>query len=81
MPVTVVDHPLAGELLARLRDETTDRAAFRQAMDELAGMLVYEACRELDFVESEVRTPLGPATVRRVETWPVVVPILRPASG
>lgn len=81
MGVTVVDHPLAAELLARLRDERTDRAAFRQAMDELSGMLVYEACRRLPTVEQEVRTPLGPAPSRRVATWPVVVPILRAGLG
>src|SRR5690606_7731160 len=77
----VVDHPLAAELLARLRDERTDRATFRQAMDELAGMLVYEACRQLPTVEEEVRTPLGPAPSRRVASWPVVVPILRAGLG
>ena len=43
MDVTVVDHPLAARQLTRLRDETTDRATFRLAMDDLAGMLVYEA--------------------------------------
>ena len=81
MSVTVVEHPLAGEQLARLRDETTDRAAFRQAMDQLAGMLVYEACRTLAVADTIVRTPLGPAPVRRVDGWPVVVPILRAGLG
>jgi uracil phosphoribosyltransferase len=81
VPVTVLDHPLVGELLARLRDETTDRAAFRYAMDELAGMLVYEACRGLEVVEAKVQTPLATASVRRVARWPVVVPILRAGLG
>lgn len=81
MAVTVVDHPLAGELLARLRDETTDRAAFRQAMDGLAAMLVYEACRSLPLSDGKVVTPLGPANARRVAAWPVVVPILRAGLG
>lgn len=81
MPVTVVDHPLAGEQLARLRDATTDRAAFRTAMDELAAMLLYEACRHLLVETAAVRTPLGTAPARRVATWPVVVPILRAGLG
>jgi len=79
--VTVVDHPLAGELLARLRDESTDRAAFRYAMDELAGMLVYEACRGLEVVDAKVTSPMGPAPVRRIANWPLVVPILRAGLG
>jgi uracil phosphoribosyltransferase len=44
-------------------------------------MLVYEACRALEVVDAEVRTPLGPAPVRRIDGWPVVVPILRAGLG
>ena len=33
MQTTVVDHPLAQQLLTRLRDERTDRATFRQTTD------------------------------------------------
>jgi uracil phosphoribosyltransferase len=81
VPVTIIDHPLAAEQLARLRDSATDRAAFRQAMDGLAGMLVYESCRTLVASAGEVQTPLGPAPTRRVDHWPVVVPILRAGLG
>ena len=47
MEVTLVDHPLAAERLTILRDATTENAEFRQALDGLAGMLVYEATRHL----------------------------------
>ena len=62
MDVTVVDHPLAGQLLTRLRDEATDRAGFRRAMDDLSGILVYEATRDLEVEAIEVRTPLATTT-------------------
>ncbi|HZA00402.1 MAG TPA: uracil phosphoribosyltransferase [Acidimicrobiales bacterium] len=81
MKVTVVDHPLAARLLTRLRDASTDRADFRLAMDELAGMLVYEACRTLATQPVDVRTPLGPATGVRVTDRPLVVPVLRAGLG
>jgi uracil phosphoribosyltransferase len=81
MDVTVVDHPLAARLLTRLRDGTTDRATFRLAMDELAGMLVYEACRTLETSQVEVRTPLGPAAGVAIAHPPLVVPILRAGLG
>ena len=81
MDVTVVDHPLTARLLTRLRDERTDRAGFRQAMDELAGMLVYEACRTLPTEPVIVRTPLGPASGVRVTDPPLVVPVLRAGLG
>ena len=81
MDVTIVDHPLAARLLTRLRDETTDRATFRIAVDELAGMLVYEACRTLPTEPVEVRTPLGPAVGVRIVQPPLVVPVLRAGLG
>jgi uracil phosphoribosyltransferase len=81
MDVTVVDHPLVARLLTRLRDESTDRAAFRLATDDLAGMLVYEACRTLPTKPVEVRTPLGPAAGVEVAEAPLVVPVLRAGLG
>jgi uracil phosphoribosyltransferase len=81
MDVTVVDHPLAARLLTRLRDQSTDRAGFRQSMDELAGMLVYEACRDLPAQPVEVQTPLGPAPGVRIDDPPLVVPVLRAGLG
>ena len=81
MEVTVVDHPLAARLLTRLRDETTDRATFRLTVDELAGMLVYEACRTLPTEPIEVRTPLGPAAGVQIVEPPLVVPVLRAGLG
>lgn len=81
MEVSVVDHPLAARLLTRLRDETTDRATFRLTVDELAGMLVYEACRTLPTVPIEVRTPLGPAAGVQIVEPPLVVPVLRAGLG
>lgn len=81
MDTLVVDHPLAAQLLTRMRDETTDRAAFRQASDELAGMLLYEATRHLEVETYTVRTPLADAVGTRVAHSPMVVPILRAGLG
>ena len=81
MELTVVDHPLAARLLTRLRDERTDRATFRLAMDDLAGMLVYEACRTLPTETVTVQTPLGPAEGVAIPTPPLVVPVLRAGLG
>lgn len=81
MQVTVVDHPLAAQLLTRLRDETTDRAGFRRAMDDLSGILVYEATRHAEVDSIEVRTPLAVTTGTRLRRPPLVVPVLRAGLG
>ncbi|HEX4867538.1 MAG TPA: uracil phosphoribosyltransferase [Acidimicrobiales bacterium] len=81
MQVTVVDHPLAAQLLTRLRDETTDRAGFRRAMDDLSGILVYEATRDVPVETHPVRTPLADTTGTRMARPPLVVPVLRAGLG
>jgi uracil phosphoribosyltransferase len=81
MQVTVVDHPLAAQLLTRLRDEATDRAGFRRAMDDLSGILVYEATRGVVVADVEVRTPLATTTGTRMVQPPLVVPVLRAGLG
>ena len=81
MTTTVVDHPLAAQLLTRLRDKDTDRAGFRQAVEELSVMLLFEATRGLATEAVTVETPLGPAVGCRVVDPPLVVPILRAGLG
>lgn len=81
MQVTVVAHPLAAQLLTRLRDEATDRAGFRRAMDDLSGMLVYEASRDMAIETIAVATPMGPTDGVRLAHPPLVVPVLRAGLG
>jgi uracil phosphoribosyltransferase len=81
MQTIVVDHPLAAQHLTRLRDEDTDRAAFRLAVDGLAEILVYEATRSLATEPVDVMTPLGPAKGARLAHPPLVVPVLRAGLG
>ncbi len=81
MDVQVVDHPLAAERLTILRDAATSNAEFRQALDGLTGMLIYEATRHLPAQVVEVHTPLGPAEGRRLAVAPMLVPILRAGVG
>jgi uracil phosphoribosyltransferase len=81
MEVTVVDHPLAAERLTILREATTLNAEFREALDGLGGMLVYEATRGLPSTVVEVMTPLGPAAGQRLADVPMLVPILRAGVG
>jgi uracil phosphoribosyltransferase len=79
--ITVVDHPLARQALTTLRDEATDRTAFRSAMDDLASLLVYEATRSLGVETFDVTTPLTTTTGTRVAQPPMTVPVLRAGLG
>ncbi|HEX3424711.1 MAG TPA: uracil phosphoribosyltransferase [Acidimicrobiales bacterium] len=81
MRTTVVDHPLAAQLLTTLRDRETERAEFRRAVEDLSVMLLFEATRRLVTVEVTVETPLALAVGRRVVEPPLVVPVLRAGLG
>jgi uracil phosphoribosyltransferase len=79
--VCVVGHPLAAARLTVLRDRRTDRAGFRAALHGLAGMLVYEALRDLPVESSPVQTPLATAPGARIARSPHLVPVLRAGLG
>lgn len=75
--VRVVDHPLAGHLLAGLRDVTTPPERFRHLARRLSTVLVLEATRSLPVREGTVTTPLRDAPSRLLDRPVVAVPILR----
>jgi uracil phosphoribosyltransferase len=79
--VAVVSHPAVLDRLARLRDVATPTPVFRRLVEELGQFLAFEATRHLALRNDEVTTPVGPATVRRIATRPVVAPILRAGLG
>ena len=81
MRVTVIDHPLVAELLTILRNKATSNAEFRQALDGLGGMLMYEAARDLPTDDITVTTPIAPVGGKRLRGVPMLVPILRAGVG
>ncbi|MDG2027826.1 MAG: uracil phosphoribosyltransferase [Acidimicrobiales bacterium] len=84
MQVLVVDHPLAAVALTRLRDERTDRPAFRGALRQLSRHLVYEASRDLTTAPVDITTPMGPTTGTALghdTELPLLVPVLRAGLG
>lgn len=81
MPLTVMDHPLAVDLLTRLRDRRTGPAEFRSLTRRLGAILVIEATRSLPTLPSEVHTPLEPFTGSALAVDLVAIPVLRAGLG
>jgi uracil phosphoribosyltransferase len=81
VPVHIVDHPLAHDALAALRDKTTPPEHFRRAAKRISVLLVAEALKDLSSEHVTVETPLGPAAGRRAGADVVVVPVLRAGLG
>jgi uracil phosphoribosyltransferase len=81
MPLTVVEHPLAGAMLTALRDEGTPPPLFRLLTKRLALALTLEATRNLPTRPVRVRTPLADTDGVAVGVPLVAVPILRAGLG
>ena len=82
MRTNVVDHPLVSHKLTTLRDVDTDSPTFRRLTDELVTLLAYEATRDVRVVDTNIVTPVAPATgVKLATPKPLVVPILRAGLG
>ena len=79
--VTVVDHPLVADSLARIRDRDTPNSMFRNNLERIGTLLLAEATRSLRTVDGTVETPLTTAPARRLAVQPVIVPILRAGLG
>lgn len=81
MPLTVLCHALAAQILTRLRDETTPPEQFRPLTHALTQILLVEATRDLPTTPITVRTPLEEAQGAALAEGIVAVPILRAGLG
>jgi uracil phosphoribosyltransferase len=81
MNLTVADHPLIHDRLARLRHRDTVPEEFRRCLHQITLLLAAEAARRLPLRESETPTPMAAAQTRVLARPVVVVPILRAGLG
>ena len=80
--VHVFDHPLIAHKLAILRNKKTSVKEFRELIGEIAGLMCYEATRNLPTREVEVQTPVAIAKCRMLAGKKLaIVPILRAGLG
>lgn len=81
MRTHTVDHPLAAALLTVLRDERTPNSAFRSALRDLTGLLIYEALRDAPLTRFDINTPITVTQGARLAQPPLLVPVLRAGLG
>jgi uracil phosphoribosyltransferase len=81
MTITVLDHPLVEDLLARLRERNTGPAEFRTLTRRLGWLLVIEATRDLQTEPITIETPMEETKARRLVEPLVAIPVLRAGLG
>ena len=79
--VFISEHPLVKHKLTKLRDTNTNPKKFRELIKEIAGLLTYEATRDLLVKNFKVQTPLANAKGVELVEKIGLVPILRSGLG
>lgn len=79
--VILIDHPVIQTKLTELRDYTADHRKFRDLLDEIAGLMVYEVTRDWPTMPRPVQTPLERTTGKVLARRVTLVPILRAGLG
>ena len=75
-------HPLIQHKLAILRNKDTGVKEFRELVGEIAGLMCYEATRNLPTVEVDVETPVATAKCHMLAGKKLaIIPILRAGLG
>lgn len=77
-----VKHPLVQHKLTLLRDKNTPKKLFRELVNEITLLLIYEASKDLPIHSKTIDTPLETFDAPiLVDDSPVIVPILRAGLG
>jgi len=80
--VHVFDHPLIQHKLTIMRQTTTGPKEFRELLEEISMLMVYEVTRDLPTIDVEIETPLCKTTQKMLAGKKLgIVPILRAGLG
>ena len=80
--VHIMDHPLIHHKLAVMRDKDTPVKEFRELVNEISGLMCYEATRNLPTMDVEIQTPVAVAKCKMLAGKKLaIVPILRAGLG
>lgn len=80
--VNILDHPFIQHKLTQIRQKDTSTTQFRQIINEIGGLMVYEITRDLPLEQIEIETPVAKTKANVIAGKKmVVVPILRAGLG
>lgn len=83
LKVNVIDHPLIQHKLTMMRKKTTGTKDFRELLEEISMLMIYEITRDFPLKDVEIETPVAKCVGKELaDTRKVcVVPILRAGLG
>lgn len=81
MSLHVFNHPLIKHKLTMIRDKNCGTKQFREIVEEISGLMVYEISRDFELNEISIETPIAKTIGYQLKKDVVVVPILRAGLG
>ncbi len=80
--VTLIDHPLVQHKLTLMRKKEASTSSFRRLLNELAGLMIYEVCRDMPLQDVEIETPLEKTIGKVIDGKKLVfASVLRAGNG
>ncbi len=77
----LLKHPLITHKLTQIRKKETGTKDFREAVEEIAGLMAYEISRDLPLKDVIIETPIRECSTYELATPIVLVPVLRAGLG
>lgn len=81
MGLHVFSHPLMKHKMSIIRDKHCSTKMFREVVEELSALMVYEVSRTFELKETSIETPMSKTTGYELSKDIVLVPILRAGLG
>ena len=79
--VVVMNHPLISHKLSIMRSKDTKSKDFRELLNEIASLMTFDICRDLQTKDVEIETPICKTTCQMLDKDIIIVPILRAGLG
>lgn len=80
--VHIMDHPLIQHKISYIRSEEVGTKEFREVVGEIAGLMCFEATRDLKLQDVKIKTPISETVGKELTGKKLaVVPILRAGLG
>lgn len=81
MATIIMNHALIEHKLSIMRDKNTPSYLFKQNLDDIAQLMVYEVTKNLPLKDKEVVTPICATIGKQLAQDIILVPILRAGLG
>ena len=81
MSLQILNHPLIGHKISKLRNKDTSYKDFKEIVTEISSIICYEATKEAESIEITIQTPVATTTGTMLKGHFAVIPILRAGQG